>query len=329
MDAVAACVRFFDDSCPRHKYFSLLRMESPVPNHTLAFAADTQAPMFVETLWLRSHNNRKATRLLFEDVLHRRPAAFFLLGDLVNLGYSNRQWKPIDRYVQALRAAAIPVHAILGNHEVMGRPRAGMSKFQQRFPDHLPTGYVVRVADAAVVLVNSNFSTLSDEEEAAQTLWYRTTLQQLDEDGSVRFIITGCHHSPYTASRIVKPSREAEEKFVPAYLLSRKSCLFLSGHCHAYEHYKKEGKDFLVIGGGGGLKQPLRQGIGTLADIALDYKPLFHYVTVETMGDAVQVTSYHIKKDFSGFEEGRKTVVHKGGAIPKLAAANESLKKRP
>ena len=284
-------------------------MEDPLIHNVFAFAADTQAPMFVETLWLRSHNNRKATRLLFEDVLHRHPAAFFLLGDLVNLGYSRRQWKPIDRYVQALRDGGIPVHAILGNHEVMGRPRAGMHKFQERFPDHQPTGYIVRLNDVAVVLVNSNFSTLSVNEEVTQTLWYKKTLQDLDEDNTVRFVITGCHHSPFTASRIVKPSKEVEEKFVPAYLQSSKSCLFLSGHCHAYEHYQVQGKDFFVIGGGGGLKQPLRQGIGTLADVALDYKPLFHYITVETMENAVQVTSYHIKKDFSGFEEGRKITV--------------------
>ncbi|QEC58536.1 metallophosphoesterase [Flavisolibacter ginsenosidimutans] len=279
--------------------------------------------MFVETLWLRSHNNRKATRLLFEDVWHRHPAAFFMLGDLVNLGYSNRQWKPIDRYVESLRSKGIPVHAILGNHEVMGRPRLGMHKFQQRFPDHQPTGYCKCFGNVAVVLVNSNFSTLSVNEEVTQTIWYQKTLEQLDEDNSVHFIVTGCHHSPYTNSRIVKPSKEVEEKFVPAFLQSRKSCLFLSGHCHAYEHYKVEGKDFLVIGGGGGLKQPLRQGIGTLADVALDYKPLFHYVMVEVLDDVLEVTSYHIKKDFSGFEEGAKTVIHKNILVSNVGTAGK------
>ena len=267
--------------------------------------------MLVETILLRRHNNRKATKLLFADVLQQHPVAFFLLGDLVNLGYSNRQWKPIDRYVKALREKEIPVHAILGNHEVMGRPRLGMRKFQERFPDHQPTGYVVRIGSVAVVLVNSNFSILSVNEEVSQTLWYKDTLEALDEDPTVDFIITGCHHSPYTNSRIVKPSKEVVEKFVPAYLASRKSRLFLSGHCHAYEHYKVEGKNFMVIGGGGGLKQPLRQGIGTLADIALDYKPLFHYVMVDIIGDTLQVTSYHIKENFTGFEQGRRTVIKK------------------
>ncbi|HZH65012.1 MAG TPA: metallophosphoesterase [Flavisolibacter sp.] len=278
---------------------------------TLAFAADTQAPMFVETLWLRSHNNRKATRLLFEDVVKRIPTAFFLLGDVVNLGYADRQWTPIDKYLEALRAIKLPVHAILGNHEVMGRPREGMRKFQQRFPDHKHTGYVVVKDTIAVILVNSNFNALSYAEIEQQTAWYKTTVESLDVDASIQFIITGCHHSPYTNSRIVKPSKEVEQKFIPPFLSSKKSVLFLSGHSHNFEHYKVEGKDFLVIGGGGGLRQPLRQGIGSLADLAPDYKPLFHYIMTNITGDTLQVTSYHIKEDFTGFEEGMKLAVKK------------------
>jgi hypothetical protein len=136
-------------------------------------------------------------------------------------------------------------------------------------------------------------------------------LESLDADSTIQFIITGCHHSPYTNSRIVRPSKEVEQQFVPSFLSSRKSVLFLSGHSHNFEHYKIEGKDFLVIGGGGGLRQPLRQGIGTLADIAPDYKPLFHYTTVTPVSEALQVTSYHIKKDFTGFEEGLKISIKK------------------
>jgi Icc-related predicted phosphoesterase len=308
-------------------------VDSTSSNNIIAFAADTQAPMFVETIWLRAHNNRKATRLLFEDVFHRHPASFFLLGDVVNLGYSNRQWKPIDSYLKTLREKEIPVYAILGNHEVMGRPREGVRKFQQRFPEHISTGYVVRLGAIAVVLVNSNFSSLTQNEKEKQITWYKTTLEDLDTDADVHFIITGCHHSPYTNSRIVKPSKEVEQQFVPQFLHSRKSCLFLSGHCHAYEHYKVEGKDFMVIGGGGGLRQPLRQGIGTLADMALDYKPMFHYITVELLDDSLRVTSYHMKTDFTGFEEGRETVIKKSSIVDATVAAitekEDETKKQP
>lgn len=278
----------------------------------LAFASDTQAPMLVETILLRPYRNRQATELLFSDVLGRQPTAFFLLGDVVNLGYSDRQWRPIDRYLQALRQGNVPVHGILGNHEVMGRPLLGQRKFQERFPNHQPTGYVIRYHTLAVVLLNSNFKSLSVEENNKQVVWLQQTLEELDADATVLAVIVCCHHSPFTNSRIVKPSKEVEEKFVPLYINSRKAILFLSGHCHAFEHYKVKGKDFLVIGGGGGLRQPLRQGLGTLADLLPDYKPMFHYITVNTLGDSLQVTSYHIKKDFTGFEEGIKLAIKKG-----------------
>jgi hypothetical protein len=128
----------------------------------------------------------------------------------------------------------------------------------------------------------------------------------LDADAEIQFIIVCCHHSPFTNSRIVKPSTEVQNKFVPAFIESRKSHLFLSGHAHAFEHFKVKGKDFMVIGGGGGLTQPLRQSIGSLTDLAADYKPMFHYLTVAPAGDHLDVISYHLRKDFSGFEEGLK-----------------------
>ena len=279
----------------------------------LAFASDTQAPMLVETLLLKPQKNRRATELLFADVLVRQPSVFFLLGDVVNLGYSDRQWRPIDRYLKGLRESNMPVHAILGNHEVMGRPLEGQRKFQQRFPDHQRTGYLLRYGSTAVVLLNSNFKAMSAKEVGQQEQWLPATLAELDSDPEIYSVVVCCHHSPFTNSRIVKPSKEVEEKFVPPYLDSRKARLFLSGHCHAFEHYKVKGKDFMVIGGGGGLRQPLRQGIGTLADMAPEYKPMFHYITVTPMGESLLVTSYHMKKDFTGFEEGVKMEIKKMG----------------
>lgn len=282
-------------------------MNLHVPHrNVLAFVADTQAPMFVETLWLKAFNNRKATKLLFQDILRLHPHAFFLLGDLVNLGYSDKQWKPIDGYMDYLRKKGISLHAIMGNHEVMGQPKKGEAKFQQRFPDHVRTGYIKIIDCVAVVLVNSNFKVLSDDEYSQQINWYEQTLAQLDSDPQIEFIITGCHHSPFTNSRIVKPSKDVQDTFVPIFLNSKKSQLFLSGHAHAFEHFQVKGKDFLVIGGGGGLMQRLRTGIGTLTDLAENYKPMFHYITVASAGDHLQVRSYHLKKDFSCFEEGMK-----------------------
>ena len=275
----------------------------------LCFASDTQKPMWIETLFLKKDHNQQATRMLFDAVGKRRPAALFIMGDVVNLGYSNRQWKPMDAYLKNLRDNNISVYAALGNHEVMGQPGKGMRKFQQRFPEHSPTGYLEIRDSVAVVLLNSNFGSLSAEENQKQLDWYRETLAKLDADPSIQFVISGCHHSPFTNSKIVGASKDVQDKFVPLFLASKKSRLFISGHSHNFEHFQKNGKDFLVIGGGGGLHQPLRTGEGCSADLAADYKPQFHYLTVKRCNGELKVCSVQLKKDFSCFEDGQALVV--------------------
>lgn len=277
----------------------------------LCFASDTQAPMWVETIFLKKNNNKQATKKLFQTIAERRPGALFIMGDVVNLGYSNRQWKPMDGYLKELRNKNISVYAALGNHEVMGQAKKGIRKFQERFPEHKPTGYVQVKDSIAVVLLNSNFSKLTAEENAAQLAWYKETLQQLDADPSIHFVISGCHHSPFTNSKIVGASLDVQESFVPLFLASKKSRLFITGHSHNFEHFQKEGKDFLVIGGGGGLHQPLRSGEGCTADLAHDYKPDFHYLTVKRSGLQLKVASIRLKKDFSCFEDGQAMTIEK------------------
>lgn len=286
-----------------------LSPSAPNDSTLIAFASDTQAPMLVETILLKPTNNRSATKMLFKDIASHRPNSLFLLGDVVNLGYSTRQWKPMDKYLDALRDKNIGVYAILGNHEVMGRPRKGQRKFQNRFPEHVKTGYVRIVDSVAVVLLNSNFKTMSIEENEEQLKWYKETVAALDANPAVQYVITTCHHSPFTNSSVVSSNQTVQKLFAQPFLDSKKGKLFLSGHSHNFEHYQVEGKDFLVIGGGGGLHQPLKTGGPLLVDLQPNYKPLFHYLTVQRVHGSLQVTSYNLKSDFSTFQEGLKLTI--------------------
>ena len=72
-------------SCRVSEEPAILQDVQSTSQNVLAFASDTQAPMLVETILLKPQRNRKATELLFADVLVRQPAAFFLLGDVVSL----------------------------------------------------------------------------------------------------------------------------------------------------------------------------------------------------------------------------------------------------
>lgn len=291
-------------------------MEQDNNKREILFLSDTQAPMWVEKLVLRTHQNTKATQTIFAEILRIRPAVLYWLGDIVSLGYRNNKWRIIDQFLLKCTEANTAVYAIMGNHDVMGRPRKGARNFQQRFPEHSPTGYVKTTDAIAVVMLNSNFSILSAAELVKQQTWYQQTLDELDADPEIKVVIVTCHHAPYSNSKLVGSSTLVQQRFVPPYIKSQKAKLFITGHSHAFERYEFDGKTFLVIGGGGGLRQPLNVSPSRLPDKATEYKPMFHYLSVRRDGDGLSLTSYCLKKDFSGFAEGYHFEIPAGVPAP-------------
>lgn len=281
-------------------YSAIAQTKSP----TITFTSDTQAPLFIERIIRKTGHNEKATEMIFKDVVARQPTSLFILGDVVSLGDKNAKWKNIDRYLQWCAKANIPVYATLGNHELMWSPKKGKQKFQARFPMHSPVGYFEISDSIAVILLNSNFSHMTSEEITQQDDWYHKTIKEFDDDPAIKFIIVGCHHSPYTNSKVVAPSLPVQTKFVPEFINSKKAVLFLSGHSHNFEQFKVEGKCFLVIGGGGGVHQPLNTKNQSTYDLSPNYKPMFHYLEVKRYKDSLTVISRRLKPDFSGFENG-------------------------
>lgn len=99
-----------------------------------------------------------------------------------------------------------------------------------------------------------------------------------------------------------------QENFVPAYVSLKKARLFVSGHCHGFEHFNEDGKDFVVIGGGGGLHQPLNNSAKAMPDEASGYKPLFHYLNVRRVNDELKITSRFLENDFASFGTGNSLI---------------------
>lgn len=291
-------------------------MEQEDNKRAILFLSDTQAPMWVEKLVLRTHQNTKATQAIFAEILRIKPAVLYWLGDIVSLGYRNNKWRIIDQFLLKCTEVRTAVYAIMGNHDVMGRPRKGARNFQQRFPEHSPTGYVKTTDDIAVVMLNSNFSILSAADLVKQQTWYQQMLIDLDADPEIKVVIVTCHHAPYSNSKLVGSSKLVQQRFVPPYVKSQKARLFITGHSHAFERYEFDGKTFLIIGGGGGLRQPLNTSPSRLPDLALDYKPMFHYLAVHREGEGLSLTSYCLKKDFSGFSEGYHFEIPAGTNVP-------------
>src|ERR1044072_447944 len=121
-------------------------------NREIAFVSNTQRPIWVESIFLKNYSNARATGIIFNEIIRKQPQALFILGDVVSLGYSKRKWTAVDEYLSTVRDKASPVYALLGNHELMGRPRRGEANFQQRFPEHQRTGYM-QIEDSVAVLM--------------------------------------------------------------------------------------------------------------------------------------------------------------------------------
>lgn len=277
---------------------------------SIDFVSDTQQPMGIEKLYLKPTHNIQATAMIFSAVLHGKPAALFMLGDVVSLGYRNKKWLTVDRFLDSARHEGIKVYGLLGNHDVMARDRRGEKNFTKRFPEELRTGYVETIDSIAVVLLNSNFTKLSANDIAKQQQWYIKTIDSLNNSRAVKGIIVSSHHPVFTNSTMVKPSEGLRQYFLPAFLATAKCVLFITGHAHAFEHFRYNNKNFLVIGGGGGLHQPLAARANMPADIAQAYKPFFHYLNIKRYGNMLQLVSYALKPDLSGFVAGYSFVIN-------------------
>jgi UDP-2,3-diacylglucosamine pyrophosphatase LpxH len=275
----------------------------PLTNE-IVFVSDTQQPMWEEELFLHADHNLKATAMIFSDILKQAPLAVYFLGDVVAWGYKSSKWTKVDAFLDSCHKKGIRAFGLLGNHDVMGEPLKGERNFQKRFPDHVRTGYLSLVDSTAIILLNSNFQKLSAEDRRRQQSWYDSTLRSLDTSPRIKGIIVACHHAPYSNSRIVGSSQPVQEQFVPSYLSSRKAVLFITGHSHNFEYFKVKEKTFLVIGGGGGLHQPLDTTERRRPDLAPGYKPEFHYLKLAILADRLHFTSRSLKPDFTGFTDG-------------------------
>ena len=273
------------------------------------FISDTQQPLWIETFRLKEHNNEMATQKLFSAMAQESSVvALFHLGDITGMGMLDGYWKSFDTLRKMLE---FPVYPVFGNHEYFFIPSKGKEQTLKRFPFLEPSWYVRHVGRIAIILLNSNFSRLSDDDIAAQELWYKDQLMTLETDSTVKAIIVGCHHSPYTNSSIVNSDEDVQQQFGIPFKKSVKAKVFISGHAHTYEHFRIDDKDFLVIGGGG-LQHPLvDETERRWKDISSQQskRKFFHYVRCEEKGNELVFQVMMFTEDLSELETVDRVVV--------------------
>jgi 3',5'-cyclic AMP phosphodiesterase CpdA len=200
----------------------------------------------------RERNDRER-KLILDEMARREQAFVVYLGDLTTRGSSEKHWRQFDEFHKGFRDKKIPCFPILGNHEFYGNNERALQNYFGRFP-HLAERrwYSLTWKNVAIILLDSNFSTLTKEQIEEQFRWYLSELEKYDKDINTDFIIVCCHEPPFTNSRVVSPNMIVKNNFADLFLRFKKTCLFFSGHSHSYERFQMDGKFFIVSGGGGG-----------------------------------------------------------------------------
>jgi hypothetical protein len=263
-----------------------------------ALLGDLQRTLWLERLVGREQND-EAREALVKDLAARRPGLVVLLGDMTNAGGLRSQWDRFDELFVPIRGAAIPVLALLGNHDYWGGADDGLANAAARFPQlGLQRWYLRAIGRLALVLLDSNESQLGDARWAAQRDWYSRTLAALDADPSVSGVLVLGHHPPFTNSRTTGDEENVQRAFLPAFFAAKKTLAFVTGHAHAYERFQERGRTFIVSGGGGGPRVKLLSGAAARHhDLGPARSPgPFHYLLVEQDAAGARVTVRGLEK---------------------------------
>ena len=264
-----------------------------------AVLGDTQRTMLYQMLMGREWDNHPERCLLIESLAQRAPDALVLVGDLVCWGELQSDWRYFDQVMAPVRTRDIPVLPVVGNHDYFVRRRQSLPRLVERFArlgDE--TWYEERLGDLALLVLDSNRGPIGLARWEAQRAWLESRARALDVDPAVRGVIFFGHHPPITNSLEIGPHGPSLGDLVPVFARTKKAMLYVSGHCHAYERFKSQGKTFVVSGGGGGPRQILRRGRWTrhADEYAGGRLRPFHYLWLTTDAAGLSVTVHGLER---------------------------------
>ncbi|RME03873.1 MAG: hypothetical protein D6805_04875 [Planctomycetota bacterium] len=241
---------------PGMPFLDLLSVEKK----TFVVLGDPQQTSWWETTFLQRSNNRKVTTRLFQFIAAEQPDFVALLGDLVFYGANHSNWTDFDLFAQPLQKRGIPTLTVLGNHDYFGPDSIALANVYSRFPQLSQQHWYLRIyGSLALIFLDSNQSAMPPSHWQKQIHWLKNTLTSLEQNPRIQAILFLAHHSPYT-NDLYSPDAQHLRPWLNLFFSSPKSILFLSGHCHGYEHFVKQKKHFVVSAGGGGPRKKHLQG---------------------------------------------------------------------
>ncbi len=227
----------------------------------IAVIGDTQHTSFWERVFLRREDNTTEQKALIAALAEENPDLLIHLGDLNFLSTAKRLWRRYDNLFAPITNKGIQTLLVPGNHDYFGGLIQNLGEVEKRFPHFkLSRWSTYKFGSIALILLDSNRSPLGRKMWRSQKDWYLSTVNRYEMDDEVKSVFVFAHHPPFTNSRASGEAKWTHKDLVEPFLAKKKTRAYLSGHVHTYEHFKKDGKDFFVAGGGGGPRVKLHTG---------------------------------------------------------------------
>jgi Icc-related predicted phosphoesterase len=273
---------------------------------TIIIIGDTQQTSFWE-FWRESHS--EFIPVILNKISDENPAMIIHLGDLVFNGASTNHWNEFNEFAAPIFNKQVPVYPVLGNHEYFGNNEEALQNYFYHFPSASnKQWYVKKYKSVSFIFLNSNFTEMTKSEIYDQINWLDLTAAELNDDDSIEQIIFVSHIPPYTNSKVVDDDKFVQNYFVSVFNTTKKASLFLSGHSHSYEHFIKEGKHYLVSGGGGGPRHELETNLNK-KDYHFDFYPgekirELHYCKLTIHNSNLEIEMIQLDKETGEWSSG-------------------------
>ncbi|NIM98006.1 MAG: hypothetical protein GTO24_08000 [candidate division Zixibacteria bacterium] len=292
--------------------------------------------------WLRhspdygGEQRRMVRDAVYAKAKHSQAAFVLNLGDMAaDDGRRPSHWASFlkENKVQHPLLSEVPYLPVVGNHEHANDPQFGLPNYRSVFD--YPGFYVVELADAAVIVVNSGliidqYQDIDDDTqdllferwfvssgESVAPAWLEEQLASRDK----RFKVVAMHHPPLTFAMHqgdwTNPSfgRELERKrrLLLGLFQKHEVDVVLSGHDHLYQHNLlrcgSDQKMHLVITGGGG--GPLRGIVDAKTESELlaqfqeegwdvylvQSKEVHHFCLVQVHRERLIIRAFEVRED--------------------------------
>jgi UDP-2,3-diacylglucosamine pyrophosphatase LpxH len=189
--------------------------------------------------------------------------AFFFLGDLVERGFSDSQWKEA---IQSLSATTsqIPARIVVGNHDTLFGGVNLYEDYMYPKPMELQTGSRLwqRIDSGNVHFLLLDLEWGAETYTPEQAAWLETQLSNIPA-GDWRIVMSHCYYYASGGYWELWPwydDKDMIAKLVPLFEKYHVNLVF-SGHNHMLELLQKNNVTYVICGAFGGLPDPERSYI--------------------------------------------------------------------